>query len=388
MSDYNLLTKRLFEEGYTKDNYPDYIKGFNSFYGGFEYKRCYLDKLVYITPCGLHCKSSTAMGGMSFDGINWEFENDCPVIHCPYYKKPCDKTQECFRDREWCAVHQINKEWTYNGSVEELQDRNAKEKERLKQEFIQAHNGRVCEQHMRFDPYKKEWLFNYDPTRCANGFCHVQHSSFADGSLCPVLNKVITREKGNVYYDVRFTGRDYTKDGTLFEGERFEQVVKDVPLYSKPISLEIAKAIAKLCREHIEFMVRYNSKWFSSITLYKAERGEIDLSWKVENIRAEKRVVRDLLADLEDIDNGVQVVHEIDERKRRKEEKTKRKQEAKDKKVLSLERKIIKNGLNELSYSEQKAVGKYIDPCRQRELNRQHEQQAADKPKQLSLFDL
>ena len=33
-------------------------------------------------------------------------------------------------------------------------------------------------------------------------------------------------KKGNVFYDVKYSGRDYTKDGTLFEGERFEHIIK------------------------------------------------------------------------------------------------------------------------------------------------------------------
>ena len=393
MREYNLLTQRLFKEGYTKENYPSYVKGYDEFYGGFEYKVAYRDNLTYITPCGLHCKGSSAMGGMSYRGINWEYENDCPTIICPLYRRPCNETHEAFRDRGGlgrCPVHQIDREWTYKGSVEEQQDINDREKERLKEEFIKAHNGRVCEQHMKYDPYKKEWSFHYDPTICAHGYCGVQNTSFKDGALCPVLGKAITSEKGNVYYDVRFEGRDYTKDGTLFEGERFVSLIKDVPLYNKPINLEIAKAIAKTGRAHIEFMVRNNSRWYPSIWLYEAEIGKRDLHWSVENIRAEKKVVRDLMADLEDIDNGVQVTHELDERKRRKEEKSKKKQENKVKKIISLEKKILKNDYEDISIKDRTAIAKYLEPARIKELQKQRKielEEKESKPKQLSLFD-
>lgn len=389
MREHNLLTQRLLAEGYTKDNYPDYVKGYNDFYGGFEYKVSYRDKLTYITPCGLLCKGETAMGGMAFCGQNWEFENDCPTIICPLYVKNCDKTYECFKNSDRCPVCLTDKKWIYEGSVEELKKNNEEEKERLKQEFIKIHNNRVCEKHMKYDPYKKEWVFHYDATTCANGECRAQTTAFLDGALCPVLNRVITREKGNVYYDVRFWGRDYTKDGTLFEGEQFQRVIKDVPLYQKPIRLEVAKAIAKTGREYIEFMVRYNSKWYDSMTMYKAELGEIDLHWAVENIRAEKKIVRDLEADLKDINDGVRITHELDERRRIKQEKSEKKQKNKDKRIDALERKVIAKGYENLSESDKRAVVKYIEQNRIKELKRLHEEESKKvTPTQISLFDL
>lgn len=389
VKEYNLLTQRLFAEGYTKDNYPNYVRGYNEFYGGFEYKVPYRDKLTYITPCGLLCKGESAMGGLAYKSRNWEFENDCPTILCPCYKKDCEKVHEDFRGHDRCAVSPTDREWTYEGSVEELKKNNEAEKERLKQEFIEAHNKRVCEKHMKYDPYKKEWSFHYDATTCANGECGVQTTSFLDGALCPVLNKVITRETGNVYYDVRFWGRDYTKDGTLFEGEQFQHIIKDVPLYQKPIRLEVAKAIAKTGRKHIEFMVRYNSKWYDSMTMYKAEKGEIDFHWAVENIRAEKKVARDLEADLRDIDDGIRVTHELDERKRIKKEKSDRKQERQKKRIQSLEKKIITKGYEALSDADKRAVFKYIERSRISELQNLHREKSKEvKHTQMSLFDL
>lgn len=385
----NLLTKKLLADGYTKENYPDYIRGWDDFYGGFEYKASYRDKLTYITPCGLHCKGSSAMGGMSFQGIQWEYENDCPTIICPFYKRDCKQTHEAFQGKGClgrCPVHQIDKEWTYEGSAEEQQDKADNEKERLKEEFIKAHCGRVCENHMKYDPYKKEWSFKYDPFTCASGYCSVLNTSFKDGAACPVLGKVITSEKGNVYYDVRFVGRDYTKDGTLFEGERLVQLIKDVPLFNKPIRLEIAKVIAKVGRHHIEHMVRYNSKWYPSLWMYEAEIGERDLHWSVENIRAEKKIVRDLEADLKDIDDGITVIQEIDERKRIKTEKTAKRQQAKEKRILALEKKILKDDLTD---KDRAVIRKYLPPEKVTALRQKREEIEEEKGRfqQMTLFD-
>ena len=56
MSEYNKLTQRLLAEGYTADNYPDYVKiggenfgkgdPLDNFYGGFEYTRECREKMV------------------------------------------------------------------------------------------------------------------------------------------------------------------------------------------------------------------------------------------------------------------------------------------------------------------------------------------------------
>lgn len=384
MKELNLLTQRLLKEGYDKEHYPKHIRGYNEFYGGFEYKLYYREELTYITPCGLVCKGKSAFGGVYHDGIDWEFENDNPIIICPCYDKCCKCRNKSWDNTDKCSIMITDREWTYDGSVEQKRDIFNKEKQALKEEFMKEHPN-VCEQHMKYNPYKREWSFQYDPLICARGYCNVQNTSFKDGALCPVLNKAIGREKGNVYYDVRFEGRDYSKDGTLFEGERFKQIIKDVPLYSKPIPLPIAEVIAKLCREHIEFQVRYNSKWYPVVWMYQAEIGERDLTWSVENIRAEKKVVRDLEADLRDIDEGIMIRHELDERKRRKEEKARKKAENKDKRIKRLENKIIKVGYDELNDSERRSVHKYIEQSRIYELKRLHKEKD-NKPTQLT-FD-
>ena len=399
----NKLTEKLVAEGYTVDNHPKYVrvpnggKSLNNFYGGFEYLPAYIDEKTFETPCGLLLKGRDAMTGMTLGGIEWSFENDCPTIICPYYKVGCEKNHEILRDHYGrdthprCAVHLTDKVMTYDGSLEKIRKEQAAEKERLKQEFIKEHGGRVCDQHMRFNDIKKEWSFTYDPMICAQGYCMIQNSSFEDGACCPVLGKVITREKGNVYYDVRFEGRDYSKDGTLFEGERFEAVRKDNPLFDKPIRLEIAKVIAKTQEKQINFRVRYNSRFFDSMILYKAEKGEIDFSWKVENIRAEKKLTRDLEADLKDIEAGVIVHHEFDERRQKNAEKSEKKKANKERMIRNYEKKIIELGYKNIDGLVRAKIAKLIEPSRIRELDAEHDRkEKAEKnaPVQMSIFDL
>lgn len=375
---FNKLTERLIAEGYTAEHHPDYVKvagkGLNNFYGGFEYIRAYRDEMTFETPCGMLCKGVSAMGGAVI-GKEWDFENDNPLIHCPYHRKECEMRHKLLRGHGYyCGVHPTSREYDLKGSVEEA---SKEEESRIygeKQEFIKSRNGRVCPTHMRYNYEEQKWEFNYFPEMCISNYCQAEY--------CRVLGKALDA-KGNVYYDVRFEGRDYSKDGTFFEGERFERIIKGVPLFKKPIKLAIAEVIAKTRREYIEFLFRYNSRYYDQMTLYKAEKGEIDLKWTIENIRAEKRLVRDLDADLSDIDNGIEVTHEIDLQKQKQKEKLEKRQKAKEKSIERLENKILKNGFEELDTKTKQEIRKKLDPERVRDLNREFKR----KPKyeQMSL---
>lgn len=56
MGEYNLLTQRLLAEGYTAENYPDYVRllggcwgkdPLRNIYGGFEYTYQYRSQMVF-----------------------------------------------------------------------------------------------------------------------------------------------------------------------------------------------------------------------------------------------------------------------------------------------------------------------------------------------------
>ena len=101
MKEYNKLTKELLSAGYTAEHFPDYVQidssrlpgddPLNNVSGGFEYKRWYIDKLVYKTGCGKYVMGRNMISDMSYMGVQWIHENDCPVIRCPYDKSECDK---------------------------------------------------------------------------------------------------------------------------------------------------------------------------------------------------------------------------------------------------------------------------------------------------------
>lgn len=405
MAEYNKLTQRLLAEGYTVENHPKYAyiggmcgrKTLDNFKGGFEYYGWYVFEKTYKTPCGMQCKGKFAHTGMSWNGVEWCYENDNPWIICPKNMMGCQLREEPFKSEgtgvlsRHCVVHEVDEEYSYEGSCEAERHLCDDEIRRKKTSFILQKNSHVCENHMRYDLHLKEWVFNYDPMQCANGFCRAQSSDFDDGGWCPVLNKRLSKEKGNVFYDVRYSGRDYSKDGTLFEGERFERIVKGKQLFNKPIRLDIARVIANLCKDDIRRRERWNTNEYRSLIYFRAERGEIDFQWEVINVRAEKRATRDLEQDLKDIEDGIQVTHEFDIRKAKKKAKSDRRAAAKQKRADRIKRMIIEEGYENLKLTDQNRAMKLLSVGEIDELDEQHYellQKKDEEPRQLSLFDI
>lgn len=397
---YNKLTVRLLAEGYTAENHPDYVmvgrgrtgaEALDNYEGGFQYFYWYAAERTYETPCGLLVKGKETNAGLTWFGTEYRHENDNPVIRCPKGCEGCRIRPEPFRSEGiginllMCPVKATDREWKFEESCEKYMK---EYQERLKAEkaaFILAKNGRVCEHHMRHDDATGEWKFNYDARQCASLRCF--------GKNCPVLGKTISNEKGNVYYDIEVEGRDYSKDGTFFEGERFHFIHRGFQVFEKPVPLDIARVYARLNKADIINTVRWSGLkgLYDSLTVYKAERGEIDLSWSVISIRAEKRNVRDLDQDLRDIEAGIMITHNTDSEKSRKEEKRQRREESLERQRRALSNKIIKDGLLKLDTGERKRAAKLLERSEIVKLQKEHERQAEEKknePKQMTLFDI
>lgn len=138
--EYNMLTQRLLEEGYTADKYPEYVRiasgrygkdPLQNLHGGFEYTSEYLGNIVFKTGCGLLVKGSNfSSGGMGYMGIDWIPENDNPVIACPFHKDDCDKKNPILRGAHGggiskllqCDCHCTQEPYTYDKSIDKARD--------------------------------------------------------------------------------------------------------------------------------------------------------------------------------------------------------------------------------------------------------------------------
>jgi len=391
--EYNLLTKRLLAAGYTAEYHPDYVrveesfgreKSLDNYDGGFTFQPWWVYEQTFRTPCGLLCKGRQCHSGMGYMGIDWTYENDMATIHCPYQKSGCRMKHEYLQGhnvfRFDCEVHMTDEEYQYEGSVEDIMKRHDDEVRRKKARFSLQRNGRVCHEHMNFNRDAQEWEMHYDPYICGMRKCV---------GICPVLGHELDKKKGNVLYDVKIKYLRHDLEGTLFEGQVDTRVIKGQKLFSHPVGMDICRICAEQCMDRIKEKVK--SQY--SRELFFAEYHGREFSFEIQNVRAERREVRDLMQDLEDIRNGIQVVHASDMEKKKADDKREKRQKTHEAAVKRLERKLLEEGYGNLEeYStDRRHADKWLGEERiaqLEQLRRQREKEKGEQPVQLSLFDI
>ncbi len=391
--EYNLLTKRLLEEGYSAEHHPDHVrvdvpmwqeKTLDNYDGGFTYERWWIFEQTFKTPCGLQCKGLQCHSNMSYMGIEWTFENDMATIRCPYEKKECKLKHEYLQEnkvlRYECEVHMTEEEYCYEGSVEHILKLHDDEIRRQEISFGLQRKGRVCREHMRFNRDTLEWEMNYDPYYCGLSRC---------AGMCPVLGHELDKKRGNVFYDVKISYLRNDLNGTLFEGQVDTQIIKGKKLFNHPVSMDICKTCARLCQDRIKNKVR--THYFTQ--LFFSEYHGRYFSFEIQNVRAEQRESRDLMQDLEDIRNGIQIIHASDAEKRNKENKKARRQKQRESAVRRLEKKLLENGYESLKEfsADRRHADKWLGQERITELEQMRlvkEKERKEQQVQLSLFDM
>lgn len=391
--EYNLLTQKLLAEGYTADHYPDYVRlpgncwgkdPLENLHDGFGYTPQRLGKLVFKTGCGLLLKGSHFnFGGAWFAGVTWIPENDNPLVTCPYRKDDCNLRNPILGGASGgglckilqCDCHQTDEAYDYERSFDKACDEEENEKRRKYEEFVKSKNGHVCRWHAHYNYWTGQWSQSYDPMTCARDCVNV-------GGICDLTHQPVSKKKGNVFYDVKIS---YIRnDGTLFDGEEMVTVRKGCRLFETAKSITICQEAVKHCAQDI--LNKERSKAHAEILL---------CGWNVEvmNIRAEQRESRDLMQDLQDLKDGIQVIHASDLQKKEKADKKERRESARKKKIEKLEKRLLEIGYYNLPEYELDKIhaDKWLGEDRIEELEVIREQrlkEEAEKPVQLSLFDL
>lgn len=398
--EYNELTKTLLAAGYDAEIYPkemvriashscfDRQDPLNNFYGGFEYSRAYTHSLIYQTGCELFVLGQNVLSGLSCNGKEWSLENFNPVIRCPYDKPDCPNNDPLLHGTEggglciqcWCSCHPTDVPYDYENSFEKAEHERQAEKNKKYKEYSDAHNGRICPNHMYYDERTREWSLRYDPGDCAQIKC---------SGFCPILAKELDRKKGNIFYDVKITARRYDLDGTIFEGQIDTTITKGIRKFNHPVSMDICRNYIKLCKEDLIQKVMLND-YHSELFFAK----QYDRLFQVEvlNIRAESRESRDLIQDMEDIRNGIKIQHASDKDKRIKAEKKEKRNKSRQAKLQQLEKKLLTIGYANLEPHSLDRIhaDKWLGEQRIHELEQLRLQQLLEKtkaPQQLAISD-
>jgi len=392
--EYNKLTKELLSQGYTIDRFPDYVQinssrlpgsdPLNNIAGGFVYKRDYVARLTYKTGCGMYIKGENVLNDMSYMGIDWSRENDCPVIRCPHDKSQCPDNDPLLYGRHgndycfqcWCACYKTDESYEYEISLEKARADRQAEKKKKYNDYVSSHNGRVCQNHMSYKESINDWVQHYYPSQCA------QWCPAGLGGYCPIRGRELSKKRGNVYYDLKTSY--VRRDGTLFDGEVIIHIEKGIRYFNHPVNIDICEAFVKLQSDDIFEKHKYK---VSTKQIF-----DNTFTAEILNIRAESKPSRDLMMDLQDLNAGITVSFSADGEKEKKEQKRERRQKMQDAKIARLEKKIIEVGYENMDgYSLDKVhAEKWLTKERLTELKRERERALREKenqPEQLTLFD-
>lgn len=381
----NLLTQELYAKGFTRESPPDWVKPYDWFYGGFQYKTDVIKEMVFSTGCGLHVHGYDWVGGdMSFQGVRWCLENDNPTLNCPYRRVGCQSNHELLRDSKisggcavmvFCACHQIEGPYEYQKSIDKVLEDKRKREEELFQKFSKTKGGRVCRQMCIFDERTDEWRFNYDPIDCTHYHCH----------YCMVLGRELSSKKGNVFYDVCIRRRVEEGVGLLYENKIETTLIKGKQLLDHPYSLDICEIIARTRQAEI---YRKEQSRFSRELFFARNHGQY-FELEVINVRAERRESRDLLQDLQDVQDGINVIHQSDNKAAAKAQKSKNREAAVQRRKRKYVKLLAENDISSLDGLEQYRISKMMEKgvISQLEIDEAREENLRNQPfEQISLY--
>ena len=350
MMELNLLTQRLFAEGWTKEHHPDYVCDWtyhSEYDGGFVYTREKRNSMVFSTPCGLLVQGSCwSNGHMSYMGIDWKLENNNPTIRCPYRRLNCEQNHPLLRSVMvpfmedaiiiFCACHEVPAPYDYEKSADKVFDDYERKKEALFQEF--AKGKRVCKWQCSFDEHTETWEQGYEPFICVNRPVPCEY--------CSILDKELDKRKGNIFYDIKTTRKP--EELSLFSQEFEVSIQKDKRLLQNNVSLDICNAILKVDPDVVQDQVESDL----STPLFLAERLGTYLKIEAVNIRVESRASRDLLQDIADAQAGYIVIHEADRLAEAKRQKSERREKAKQAHIQKMKKLLLEHSLEELKKND------------------------------------
>ena len=145
--------------------------------------------------------------------------------------------------------------------------------------------------------------------------------------------------------------------------------------------MTICEAIVQYGRQEVERLVMGHNR--------RAMYFDPTLKIEMLNLRATRTNTRDILQDLQDVANGIQVVHAADSLKAAKAQKKARREAAKKRRIRKVEQMILTHGWHGLDNLWRHQAEKLLDDQRIDDLHLQWQAAQMQKPPkeaQISLF--
>ena len=340
----NALTRRLYTQGYTRENHPDTVCWGD--WQNFSYKWETMLGFTWETPCGLLIQGKSDTGrsvarSECFHQHIWYCpENDNPLHLCPYGRKGCEHIPAGF-PLVMCPCHQTDRAYDYGQSVEKIEAEHAQEAHK---QYMELTGGAYCACVVGSNGYEGGWYqVKYDVEQCICVGCK--------NSVCVIRKQPRDLKKVNIFYDIRRTW--ITRRGFL--EEKKVEVTKGMKVFDRPVARADAEIWLKN-KEHKasplnNYAVIDNPKktsedcrqeFFSKMhRRYGSQYDYFEFHYEVENIRIARSEQRDLLQDLRDAADGVEVIHNIDQLKAKAEKKRAAKAHRRDLKVRRAQRAAL-----------------------------------------------
>ncbi len=364
INELNALTKRLYAEGYTRENHPDTV--YWSDFQNLGYKWETMLGFTWETPCGLLIQGESDVGrGLAceeaaYQGVWYCPENDNPLLKCPYEKRDCQFIPAGFPVAE-CPCHQTEQEYDYQQSVEKAEDERRK-RQRENRQYMNIERGHYCACVVGNNGFQGGLQeVHYDVAACIDYGC--------ENHVCLIRKQQRDLSKVNVFYDIRRTW--ITRIGFL-EEKRVE-VTKGVKVFEKPIVRTDAEIWLKVRQAefnpvHDEATIDRPKKtpddqrqeYFTKMHRKWPGYDYFEFHYSIENVRIERREQRDILQDLRDVANGIEVVHEADKLKAAKEQKQARRKAGKESRIKKMERLILQCGWEGLDGIQRRRAEKLL----------------------------
>ena len=329
----NELTKRLYQEGWTREKHPDYV--YQSDWENLGYKFDWLKETVWVFPCGLLVQGrGVSASDVSYGGVWYCAENNNPVLRCPHEKRNCPHQDPVLGKWHMCVCRLTDAPYDYEKSAEKVEA----ERDRSKREaYAEISGGQYCANVVACNGYEPGYYrIDFDVERCIQYRCQ--------NPVCSITKKERNLQKVNVFYDIvreRITRRGILED-------RQTSVEKGVRVFSKPVArtdAELWLAAKKagynpfLDKDVISPRLNMEDRrmdWFSKHHRKWPDYDYFEFHYRVQNIRIEAKETRDLMQDIQDTENGIEVFHASDAEKAEKAKKQEGRQRAEEEK----ERKI------------------------------------------------
>ncbi len=312
--DVNALTRRLYAQGYTRENHPDTVRW--SDWHNFSYTRETMLGFTWETPCGLLIQGRSDVGdGLANSECFYQHvwycpENDNPLHRCPYQRKGCEHIPQGF-PLPMCPCHQTDRPYDYGQSVEKLE---AERTQALSRQYKELTGGAHCACVVCSDGISYEC--RYDVNQCIQQKCK--------NDVCVIRKQPRDLRQVNIFYDARRTW--ITRKGFLTEKK--VKVVRGMKVFAHAIARTDAELWLQEKAHESGPLNSYSVIESPEKTAEHCGQGDpphtcrrypeydyFELHYEVENIRIARSAKRDLAQDTLDTAGGVEVAYAADQAK-------------------------------------------------------------------------